>query len=106
MAEVRLPYKRPDIETWIRFMSRREYNAAADRMEHDLHVMSHERKIDRGVLEQLGHDFTQAFYGFLEMKGLQAHQFLDDEKAVELYQRRTVTVANFLKWSRYVIKMS
>lgn len=104
MAEVRLPYKRPDIETWIRFMSRREYNAAADRMEHDLHVMSHERKIDRGVLEQLGHDFTQAFYGFLEMKGLQAHQFLDDEKAVELYQRRTVTVANFLKWSRYVIK--
>ena len=103
-ADIRLPYKRPDIESWIRFMSRREYDAAADRMEHDLHVMSHERKIDRGVLEQLCHDFTQSFYGFLEMKGLQAHQFLDDEKAVELYKCRAVTVSDFLKWSRYVIK--
>lgn len=104
LADQRLPYKRPDIESWIRLLSRREYNEAIERMEHDLQVMIHERKIDRGVLEQLCHDFTQSFYGFLEMKGLQAHQFLDDEKVVGVYQSRAVTVANFLKWSRYVIK--
>ena len=52
MADVRLPYKRPDIETWIRFMSRREYNAAADRMEHELNVMSQERKNDRGTIKR------------------------------------------------------
>lgn len=104
LADERLPYKRPDIEAWIRRLARKEYDGAIERMDHDLHVMIHERKIDKGVLEQLCHDFTQAFYGFLEDKNLQAHQLLDDENAVGLYQRRVTTVANFLKWSRYVIK--
>ena len=104
LANQRMPYKRPDIEGWMRLLARHEYAAAEERIEHDLRVRVHERKIDKGVLEQLCFEFTQAFYSFLETKTPLDHQFLDNEEAVELYQRRSVTVENFLKWSGYVIK--
>ncbi|MDO5425398.1 MAG: response regulator [Eubacteriales bacterium] len=103
-ADTRLPYVRPDIEGWMRLLARREYDKAMEEIEHDLRVMIHERRIDRGVLHQLCHDFTQAFYGFLEDKGFLAHQLLEDETAVTLYQYRGRTVEDFLKWSRSVIE--
>ena len=102
----KLPYKRPDIEAWIRLLEKKEYDKAIHEIERCVDQMAHERRLDKAVLGQLCHDFTQGFYGFLDEKGIQAHLLLGDEESVYLYQQRAVTVAGFKKWVSYVIRKS
>ncbi|MDY3917523.1 MAG: response regulator [Candidatus Limivivens sp.] len=103
-AGKKLPYERPDIDAWIHRMAKKEYEKAGQEIERYVDRMAHERKLDKAVLGQLCHDFTQGFYRFLDEKGLQAHLLLEDEESMNLYQRRTATVREFKEWVSDVIR--
>ncbi len=95
------PYKRPDMELWMKDFASGRYAAVVSNVEEYLKQL--ENNVNQNILTQFTQDFLQAFYIAVGEKEIQAHLLFVDDLSVQLYQEAGTSVAGFIRWIRHMV---
>lgn len=97
-------YVRPDIETWMKLFLREPYETAMQRIDRDIDVLAHERRLDKENLAKLMQDFMQSFYIVMGEKEIEANLLLENKALDAFYKKAQNSVNDFKIWVHHILE--
>lgn len=99
----RQEYEEPAAEQWLELFSRGEYQRSISSIENYLDIQVARHSLNYDALNQIFHDFMQAFYSAMDARGIQAHLLFVNSEGQALYDNAARSVRGLKAWVRYIV---
>jgi two-component system response regulator YesN len=92
----------PDMSLWSMMLSDDKADLVILEVKKSLSCLGTEGQLNANLLKIFLHDFMQMIYNLLEPNGISAHQIMDAKESIDLYEKASHSLTDFVSWIVYI----